>query len=287
MKGLKLVEEAEEVYLWEPGSERRLARRSELKARGLVGAAALLAVDIGLWISDRGARLLKPLEHITTFMLLSRRLGLVYEATLEELKEAVFDSASRAEGNGGVRLWAAGSPRGEATLAVYLLKALEPNVSQLLDTGVEAYTMGVSEPSIAGLLTPSYSRVCKLICSDGAVYSSMGAILVVKGSRLISPPSLMAHDPVRSTVAVLAEHEGLKLAERSITHGELYSADELLLASPLLGVVPVRSVDEVELGIGDATRGLQVSFLKAIRGLTPFSPSWVALVTKKQARPLG
>jgi len=280
---LRLLEEAEEAYLWEPGAGRRLASLdSSVKARALVGAAAVIAVDIGLWVTERGPQLLKPLEHISAFMLLSRRLGLSYKATLDDLEEMVLDLASRAESDGGVRLWAAGSPGREAAVAVYLLRALEPSVSQLLDSGVEAYTAGVSEASASDLLAPSYSRVCRLICMEGAIYSSMGAVFLLEGSRVISPPSLVAHEPVRSVVAELARYEGLKVVERCVTCGELYSADEVFLACSVLGIVPVRAVDGAEIGVGEAARGLQVGFLKAARGLTVFPPSWVVLARRRR-----
>ena len=69
---------------------------------------------------------------------------------------------------------------------------------------------------------------------------------------------------------------GYKVEERPIARAELYLADEMFLTGTAAELVPVREVDDHELGEpGEITRVIQAKFEDALRGRAEEYLEWL------------
>ena len=77
----------------------------------------------------------------------------------------------------------------------------------------------------------------------------------------------------------IATDLGYKVEERDIARAELYLADEVFLTGTAAELVPVRSVDDHELGEpGEATRVIQAKFEDALHGRAEEYLEWLEFV---------
>jgi branched-chain amino acid aminotransferase len=68
---------------------------------------------------------------------------------------------------------------------------------------------------------------------------------------------------------------GYEYSEANIVRSDLYTADEAFLSGTAAEIVPIRSVDDRELGDpGPITRAIQDVFFKAVKGEVPEYSSW-------------
>lgn len=120
----------------------------------------------------------------------------------------------------------------------------------------------------------------------GKVGEGPGACLfMVRAGRLITPDltSGILESITRETIIDLAVARSLDIVERSIDRTELYAADEVFLAGSAAEVLPVVSVDGIEVGSG--TRGpvttrLQEDYFAAVEGRSNAPKSWLSPVYK-------
>ncbi len=85
----------------------------------------------------------------------------------------------------------------------------------------------------------------------------------------------------RRSLMQIAQDLGYKVLERSIARAELYLADEVFLSGTAAEVVPVREVDDHEIGTGEPgeiTRVLQAAFDDAIHGRSERYREWLDVV---------
>ena len=83
-------------------------------------------------------------------------------------------------------------------------------------------------------------------------------------------------------VAQIAEDLGFKVTKRDIARGELYSADELFLCGTAAEIVPVREVDDHQLGApGEITAAIQGRFFETIKGKREEYLEWLDFVDLK------
>ena len=59
---------------------------------------------------------------------------------------------------------------------------------------------------------------------------------------------------------------------------DLYLADEVFMTGTAAEVTPVRSVDDVELGVGEVTLELQRTYLDVVNGRTEQWSHWLDVV---------
>jgi branched-chain amino acid aminotransferase len=124
-----------------------------------------------------------------------------------------------------------------------------------------------------------------LLNQRGTISEAPGSCLVmVRDGELVTPPgtSGVLEGITIATIAQLAEeHLGLRMRQREIDRTELYVADELFLGGTMSELLPVTSVDRVQ--VGDGTRGpltkaLQGHYDDEVRGRGNH-PEWCTPVT--------
>jgi len=120
-----------------------------------------------------------------------------------------------------------------------------------------------------------------LLTDTGTVADGPGEnIFVVKDGVIRTPPLSTSILPgiTRDSVITIARELGYVLEETSIIRADLMLADELFMTGTAAEVTPVRSVDDVEIGVGPITRELQKTYLAAVNGLDEQWSSWLDVV---------
>jgi branched-chain amino acid aminotransferase len=85
------------------------------------------------------------------------------------------------------------------------------------------------------------------------------------------------------SVKQIASDLGFEVAERHISRGELYQADEVFLTGTAAEIVPVREVDDIRLGPpGELTQAIQKRFFEAIKGQREEYLEWLDFVDLEQ-----
>jgi branched-chain amino acid aminotransferase len=129
---------------------------------------------------------------------------------------------------------------------------------------VEALKAGYDE---AILLSPQgYVSECTgenlFIVKDGAIYTPPVSAGALEG---------ITQDAVRT----IARDLGIEYREANLVRSDLYTAEESFLSGTAAEIVPVRSVDDREIGEpGPVTRAIQETFYKAVRGELPQYEAW-------------
>ncbi|MEE1564590.1 MAG: aminotransferase class IV, partial [Acidimicrobiales bacterium] len=79
----------------------------------------------------------------------------------------------------------------------------------------------------------------------------------------------------QNAVRRIAEDLGYDYVRGNILRSDLYTADEAFLSGTAAEVVPIRSVDDREIGDpGPITRAVQEVFYEAVRGRRPEYAEW-------------
>nr|ADI16998.1 branched-chain amino acid aminotransferase/4-amino-4-deoxychorismate lyase [uncultured Vibrionales bacterium HF0010_22E23] len=121
------------------------------------------------------------------------------------------------------------------------------------------------------------------IALDVRGYLSEGAgenLFMVKGGVIYTPPATSAILPgiTRDTIMVLAREAGYEVREEPIAREALYLADEVFMTGTAAEMVPVRSVDQIEVGNGKRgpiTEQLQSAFFGLFNGQTEDKWGWL------------
>ena len=93
---------------------------------------------------------------------------------------------------------------------------------------------------------------------------------ILAGDKCVYPGSVF--DPISARIA---EDLGFAYVQGNILRSDLYTADEAFLSGTAAEVVPVRSVDDREIGDpGPVTRAIQEVFYEAVRGKRPEYAEW-------------
>lgn len=106
-------------------------------------------------------------------------------------------------------------------------------------------------------------------------------IFVVRHGRIITPPVTAGalEGITQSSVRRIAEDLGIPYEVGNILRSDLYVADEAFLSGTAAEVVPVRSVDDREIGEpGPITRAIQEIYFKAVKGEDDRYDDWLTYV---------
>jgi len=117
-----------------------------------------------------------------------------------------------------------------------------------------------------------------LLTAEGYVADGSGEnIFVVKDGELITPPLSTSILPgiTRNTIIQVAQDLGYTVHESNLIRSDLYLADEVFMVGTAAEVTPLRSVDDVEIGVGDVTREIQRVYLDTVRGRNERYPQWL------------
>ncbi|WP_428771911.1 branched-chain amino acid transaminase [Vibrio sp.] len=121
-------------------------------------------------------------------------------------------------------------------------------------------------------------------------YLSEGAgenIFVVKDGVITTPPASSSILPgiTRDSIMTLARDMGYQVSEANIAREALYLADEVFMTGTAAEVVPVRSVDKIEVGIGKrgpVTQAIQQAYFGLFNGTTEDKWGWLDYVNPQQ-----
>ena len=117
-----------------------------------------------------------------------------------------------------------------------------------------------------------------LLTDGGTVADGPGEnVFVVKNGVIRTPPLQTSILPgiTRDSVIAIARSLGYAIEETSLIRTDLYLADEVFMTGTAAEVTPVRTVDDVELGVGPVTRELQSAYLAAVTGLDERWAGWL------------
>ncbi|HMC51671.1 MAG TPA: branched-chain amino acid transaminase [Acidimicrobiales bacterium] len=120
-----------------------------------------------------------------------------------------------------------------------------------------------------------------LLSPQGYVSECTGEnIFVVKGGRIITPPvSAGALEGItQSSVLTIAGDLGFEIEVGNILRSDLYTAEEAFLSGTAAEVVPIRSVDDRVVGVGEPgpmTRKIQEVFFATVKGEVDRYKDWL------------
>ena len=121
-----------------------------------------------------------------------------------------------------------------------------------------------------------------LLSPQGYVSECTGEnLFVVRDGRIITPPSSAGalEGITQSSVMTIARDLGYDVEVGNILRSDLYTADEAFLSGTAAEVVPIRSVDDREIGRpGPITRSIQEVFFATVRGEVDQYKDWLELV---------
>jgi branched-chain amino acid aminotransferase len=106
-------------------------------------------------------------------------------------------------------------------------------------------------------------------------------IFVVREDQILTPPHTASIlDGInRKSVIQIARDLGYTVVERDIARAELYMAEEMFLSGPAAELVPVREIDDHDLGApGEVTRQIQAKFEDALYGRAEEYLEWLDFI---------
>ena len=110
-------------------------------------------------------------------------------------------------------------------------------------------------------------------------------LFVIKKGVLYTPPTTACILPglTRDTIMELARARGYEVREESIAREALYLADEFFMTGTAAEVVPVRSVDQIQ--VGEGKRGpiieeLQKAYFDLVKGQSDDNNGWLEYVNQ-------
>jgi branched-chain amino acid aminotransferase len=103
-------------------------------------------------------------------------------------------------------------------------------------------------------------------------------IFVITDGQIVTPPHVASIlDGIsRKSVMQIAEDLGYPVVERDVARAELYMADEIFLTGTAAELVPMREIDDHDLGEpGEITRAIQSKYEEALHGRAEEYLEWL------------
>ncbi len=155
----------------------------------------------------------------------------------------------------------------------------DPNAVPVASKGTGMY--GNSSLAKVEALKAGYDEAI-LLSPQGYVSECTGEnLFVVKHGRVVTPPTAAGalEGITQDSVATIARHLGYEVVEANLLRTDLYLADEAFLTGTAAEVVPIRSVDDREIGgPGPITRSIQDTYFAAVRGEADRYKDWLDYV---------
>ena len=118
-----------------------------------------------------------------------------------------------------------------------------------------------------------------LLSPQGYVSECTGEnLFVVKRGKILTPPisAGILEGITRDSIMTIARDLGYEVEEANLLRGDLYLADEAFLSGTAAEVVPIRSVDDREIGDpGPITRAIQDAYFATVRGENDRYKEWL------------
>jgi len=121
-----------------------------------------------------------------------------------------------------------------------------------------------------------------LLTAEGYVADGSGEnIFVVKNGVIRTPPLSTSILPgvTRNSVIQIAQDLGHPVEETNLIRSDLHLADEVFMCGTAAEVTPLRSVDDVEIGVGPVTLELQAAYQDTVRGRSERWGQWLEYAT--------
>jgi len=189
------------------------------------------------------------------------------------------------EVNVSIAVWPWGSYLGEESLEagvrmkVSSWRRMDPNVNPVAAKGTGIYIN--SSLAKVEAVKSGYDEAI-LLNTQGFVAECTGEnLFIVKNGVLITPPlsSGALAGITRDSIMTIARDLGYTVKEEQLLRHDLYLADEAFLTGTAAEVVPIRSVDDREIGNrGEITRKLQETYFGAVRGEVEQYKDWLEYV---------
>src|SRR5437764_2833887 len=117
-----------------------------------------------------------------------------------------------------------------------------------------------------------------LLTADGFIADGSGEnVFVVKDGRIFTPDLSTSILPgiTRDTVIQIAQDLGYTVIEKNLIRSDLFIADEVFMTGTAAEVTPLRSIDDVEIGVGPITLEIQEAYLDTARGRSERWAQWL------------
>ncbi|MGH9189240.1 MAG: branched-chain amino acid transaminase [Acidimicrobiales bacterium] len=118
-----------------------------------------------------------------------------------------------------------------------------------------------------------------LLSPQGYVSECTGEnLFIVKGGRILTPPVAAGalEGITQDSIVTIARDLGYEVAEANLLRTDLYLAEEAFLTGTAAEVVPIRSVDDREIGDpGPITRAIQETFFATVKGEVDRYKDWL------------
>jgi branched-chain amino acid aminotransferase len=189
------------------------------------------------------------------------------------------------EVNVSIAAWPWGSYLGEESLEagvrvqVSSWRRMDPNINPVAAKGTGIYinsSLAKFEAVKAG-----YDEAI-MLNTHGFVAECTGEnVFIVKDGVVMTPPTSSGAlaGITRDSIMTIARDLGYPVVEQQLLRHDLYLADEAFLTGTAAEVVPIRSVDDREIGSrGAITRALQEKYFAAVRGEVEQYKDWLEYV---------
>ncbi len=152
----------------------------------------------------------------------------------------------------------------------------DPNAVPVAAKGTGMY--GNSSMAKVEALKAGYDEAI-LLSPQGYVSECTGEnLFIVKHGRILTPPSAAGalEGITQDSVATIARDLGYEVAEANLLRTDLYLAEEAFLTGTAAEVVPIRSVDDREIGEpGPITKAIQETYFATVRGEVDRYKDWL------------
>ncbi|MFZ4514925.1 MAG: branched-chain amino acid transaminase [Acidimicrobiia bacterium] len=187
--------------------------------------------------------------------------------------------------NVAIAIWPWGSYLGDegvkngVRMKVSSWRRMDPNVNPVAAKGTGIYIN--SSLAKVEALKAGYDEAI-MLNTQGFVAECTGEnVFIVKNGKLITPPlSAGALDGItRDSVMTIARDLGIEVVTENLLRHDLYLADEAFCTGTAAEVVPIRSVDDREIGPpGEVTRKIQEVYQAAVHGHVEQYKDWLEYV---------
>jgi branched-chain amino acid aminotransferase len=158
-------------------------------------------------------------------------------------------------------------------------RRMDPNVNPVAAKGTGIYIN--SSLAKVEALKAGYDEAI-LLNTHGYVSECTGEnIFVVKDGALLTPPlsSGALEGITRDSVMTIARDLGYEVVECDLLRSDLYAADEAFLSGTAAEIVPMREVDDREIGEpGEITRKIQETYFAVVHGEVEQYRHWLDYV---------
>jgi branched-chain amino acid aminotransferase len=155
-------------------------------------------------------------------------------------------------------------------------RRMDPNINPVAAKGTGIYIN--SSLAKVEALKGGYDEAI-LLNTNGTVSEATGEnVFVVKDGVLMTPPlSAGALDGItRDTVMTIARDLGYEVREQTLLRTDLYLAHEAFLCGTAAEIVPIREVDDREVGDpGELTRKIQEAYFSIVHGEVEKYHDWL------------